>query len=87
MSKTKLTLYVDKEISEKARKISKITGRSISSIVSDFIYKSDLENRSFIISEKVEKWLGIAGSKGDESYKKIRDKVYEEKLKRYETSS
>ena len=81
MAKTKLTLYVDKDISKKAKKISKITGKSISSIVSDFIYRQDLENSDYVISEKVEKWVGIAGSKPDESYKKLRDQAFEEKLK------
>jgi len=87
MNKTKLTLYVDKEISEKAKKISKITGKSISNIVSDFIYKQYLESNNFEISEKVEKWIGIANSKAGESYKKLRDRIYEEKLKKYEGTS
>ncbi|MHB1253374.1 MAG: DUF6364 family protein [Candidatus Humimicrobiaceae bacterium] len=87
MSKTKLTLYVDKEISEKAKKISKITGKSISNIISDFIYKQDSESNNFKISEKVEKWVGIANLKSEESYKILRDKIYEEKLKKYEGTS
>jgi len=87
MSKTKLTLYVDKDISDKAKKISKITGKSISGIISDFIYKQDLENNNYMISEKVEKWVGIANSREDKSYKKLRDKIYEEKLKKYEGTS
>ena len=92
MSKTKLTLYVDKEISEKAKRISKITGKSISGIVSDFIYKQDLNLKNttnHMVSEKVEKWIGVSNTKAvkpDESYKELRDKMYEEKLKKYENT-
>jgi len=85
MGKTKLTLYVNKEISEKAKKISKITGRSISSLVSEFICKQDINNNNLKISEKVSRWIGVA--KSEESYKELRDKTYEEKLKKYEDST
>jgi len=50
MSKTKLTLCVDKKVSDKAKKISRITGKSIS---------------NFKISEKVSRWAGIAESDKD----------------------
>jgi len=82
MGKTKLTLYVDEEVSQKAKKISKLTGKSISSLVSDFLNNLDLSNHDFKVSEKVSRWQGIASS--DKSYKKLRDEVFEEKLKNYE---
>jgi hypothetical protein len=82
MSKTKLTLYVDKEVSERAKKISKITGKSISNIVTDFINKQDLNINDFRISEKVSKWAGFA--KSDKDYKELRDEVIKDKIKKYE---
>lgn len=50
MSKTKLTLYIDKKVRDKAKKISRITGKSIP---------------NFKISEKVSHWVGIAESDKD----------------------
>ena len=82
MSKTKLTLYIDKEVSDKAKKISRISGKSISKLVTDFLNKQDLENNSFKISEKVSRWAGIAVSNKD--YKELRDEVINEKIKKYE---
>ena len=82
MSKTKLTLYVDKEVSERAKKISRITGKSVSNIVTDFINKQDLKINDFKISEKVSKWAGFA--KSDKDYKELRDEVVEDKVKKYE---
>jgi len=84
MSKTKLTLYIDKEVSDKAKKISRISGKSISKLVTDFLNKQDLENNSFKISEKVSRWAGIAVSNKD--YKELRDEVINEKIKKYEDS-
>jgi len=84
MSKTKLTLYIDKEVSDKAKKISRISGKSISKLVTDFLNKQDLENNSFKISEKVSRWAGIAVSNKD--YKELRDEVIDEKIKKYEDS-
>ena len=82
MSKTKLTLYVDKEVSERAKKISRITGKSISNIITDFINEQDLSINDFIISEKVSKWAGFA--KSDKDYKELRDEVIIDKMKKYE---
>jgi len=87
MSKTKLTLYVDKEVSEKAKRLSKISGKSISSIISDFIYRQKLENNDFKISEKVKKWVGIADAKEKKEYKELRDIIFKEKIKKYESTS
>lgn len=84
MSKTKLTLYVDKEVSDKAKKISRITGKSISKLVTDFFNKHDLESSNFKISEKVSRWAGIAES--DKDYKELRDEVIYGKIKKYEDS-
>lgn len=87
MAKTKLTLYVEKDISEKAKKLSEISGKSISNIVSDYIYRQDLERNDFKVSDKVKKWIGVADTETKDHYKILRDKTYEEKLKKYESTS
>lgn len=87
MAKTKLTLYVEKDISEKAKKLSEISGKSISNIVSDYIYSQDLERNDFKISDKIKKWIGVAETEVKDHYKVLRDKIYDEKLKKYESTS
>ena len=82
MSKTKLTLYIDKEVIDKAKRMSKIMGKSISNLVTDFINEQYPITQDFKISEKVSKWAGFAQS--DKDYKELRDEVMEEKLERYE---
>jgi hypothetical protein len=84
MSKTKLTLYIDKEVIERAKKMSKIMGKSISNLVTDFINEQYPVGRDFKISEKVSKWAGFASS--DKEYKELRDEVIEDKIERYEDS-
>ncbi len=87
MAKIKLTLYVEKDISQKAKKLSEISGKSISNIVSDYIYIQDLERNDFKISDKVKKWIGVANIEVKDDYKILRDKTYEQKLKKYEGTS
>jgi hypothetical protein len=82
ISKTKLTLYIDKEVIERAKRISKVMGKSISNLVTDFINEQYLITRDFKISEKVSKWTGFASS--DKEYKELRDEVMEDKMERYE---
>ena len=77
MAKTKLTLYVEKDISEKAKKLSEISGKSISNIVSDYIYSQDLERNDFKISDKVKRWIGVAETEVKDHYKLLRDKIYD----------
>jgi hypothetical protein len=84
MSKTKLTLYIDKEVIERAKKMSKIMGKSISNLVTDFINEQYAVTQDFKISEKVSKWTGFASS--DKGYKELRDEVIKDKLVRYEDS-
>lgn len=66
------------------KKISRITGKSISNIVTDFINEQDLDMNNFQISEKVSKWAGFA--KSDKDYKQLRDEVIEDKIKKYENT-
>ncbi len=78
MTKTKLTLYVDKSISKKAKKISNISGKSISSMVSDYFNYKEEQFLKYKISESVNKWIGIA--KTDKTYKELRDELISDKI-------
>jgi hypothetical protein len=64
--------------------MSKIMGKSISNLVTDFINEQYPVNQEFKISEKVSKWAGFASS--DKDYKELRDEVIKDKLERYEDS-
>ena len=68
MSKTKLTLYVDKEVSKRAKRISRMTGKSISSIVTEFINKQDSVINDFRISDKVSKSDFVLSNNGSLSF-------------------
>ena len=65
-------------------KISRMTGKSISSIITEFINKQDSAINDFRISEKVSKWAGFA--KSEKEYKELRDEVMEDKIKKYENT-
>ena len=78
MTKTKLTLYVDKSISKKAKKISNISGKSISSMVSDYFNYKEEQLLKYEISESVNKWIGIA--KTDKTYKELKDELISDKI-------
>ena len=78
MTKTKLTLYVDKNISKKAKKISNISGKSISSMVSDYFNYKEEQFLKYKISESVNKWIGIA--KTDKTYKELKGELISDKI-------
>jgi hypothetical protein len=78
MVKTKLTLYVDKNISEKAKIISDISGKSISAMVSEYFNYKEEEFLKHKISESTTKWIGIA--KTDKTYKELRDESISDKI-------
>jgi len=82
MSKTKLTLYIDTEVIDRAKRMSKIMGKSISGLVTDYINEQYSISNDFKISEKVSKWAGFANS--DKGYRQLRDEVIEDKMERYE---
>jgi len=79
LKKTKLTLYVNKEISKKAKKISDISGKSISNMVSDYFIKKDNKIIKLKISKPVSKWIGVLET--TKTYKKLRDEIITDKLK------
>ncbi len=85
MQKTKLTLYINKEISKKAKKISNLSGKSVSSMVKDYFISREKEINNIDIDSSISKWIGILEI--SKPYKKLRDELIEDKLKKYENIS
>jgi hypothetical protein len=80
---TKLTLTIDKEIIERAKKYAAEKGRSLSDMVENyfkFLTESKLEEKSETLSPRVKRLRGILKVKSDFDYKKILD---EERIKKY----
>ncbi len=80
---TKLTLTIDKEIIEQAKKYATEKGRSLSDMVENyfkFLTESKLEEKSETLSPRVKRLRGILKVKSDFDYKKILD---EERIKKY----
>lgn len=81
MPKTKLTLYVDKDTSKLAKNISKISGKSVSELFSDYFAEKAGKLAELTISDRVQKWVGIIES--PKSYKELRDELVTNKIKKY----
>lgn len=80
---TKLTLTLDKEVIEQAKKYASAKGRSLSEVVSNyfkFITESD-DVPDLSLSPRTNKLKGILKVDSSFDYKKILD---EERVKRYE---
>ena len=80
---TKLTLTIDKEIIEQAKKYAAEKGRSLSDMVENyfkFLTESKLEEKSETLSPRVKRLRGILKVRSDFDYKKILD---EERIKKY----
>lgn len=84
MSKSKLTLYMNKDITELAHKTAKLSGKSISTMVKEYFVKKERGTRSKEISPSVFKWVGLLKTK--KSYKQLRDDHITSRLKKYENT-
>ena len=82
MAKTKLTLYVDKETSELAKKIAAYKGKSVSELVSGYFTSEAYKINDLRISDSVSKWIGIIET--DKTYKELKEEIITEKVKKYE---
>ncbi len=82
MSKAKLTLYMDEDITKLAHKTARLSGKSVSNMVKEFFIKKEKELRSEEISSSVSKWVGILKTK--KAYKKLRDEYVGSRLQKYE---
>lgn len=77
---TKLTLSIDNEVIIKAKKYAKISGRSLSDLIENYLKKiisSDVED--FTISPKVRNLMGSIRVPEDFDYKSELTKTLEEK--------
>ncbi|MGA1840313.1 MAG: DUF6364 family protein [bacterium] len=84
--KTKLTLYVDKEVSDLAREIATLTGKSISTLVKEFFIEKAKKTKKFQINPSLNKWVGILNT--SEDYKVLRDKfIIDNRIEKYENIS
>ena len=82
MTKTKLTLYVDKETSELAKKIAAYKGKSVSELVSSYFTSEAYKINDLRIADSVSKWIGIIET--DKTYKELKEEITTEKIKKYE---
>ena len=82
VTKTKLTLYVDKETSELAKKIAAYKGKSVSELVSGYFTSEAYKINDLRISDSVSKWIGIIET--DKTYKELKEEITTEKIKKYE---
>lgn len=81
--KTKLTLTIEKEVIETAKKYAKEKGQSLSEIVENYfklIAGKQVKTKEQERSPRVKKLRGILKTKGDFDYKKI---LSEELSKKY----
>jgi len=85
MTKTKLTLYVDKEISEIAKKIAKLSGKPISTLVKEYFTDKAKQIEQTYIEESVKEWIGVLNT--SKNYEELREEIVAEKLKKYEVIS
>ncbi|MBI5194723.1 MAG: hypothetical protein HZA10_00205 [Nitrospirae bacterium] len=82
MPKSKLTLYMDEDITRLAHKTAKLTGKSVSVMVKEFFLQREKESQSKEISPFVSRWIGMLRTK--KSYKALRDEHIASRLKKYE---
>ena len=80
---TKLTLTIDKEVIEQAKKYATEKGRSLSDLVENYfkyLTERKLEERPETLSPRVERLRGILKVKPDFDFKKT---LGEERIKKY----
>ena len=80
MRKTKLTLYIDEDVSRKAKKVAQIAGKSISVMVKDYFNQKEAKIVKFKISEPVSKWVGSLET--SKSYKELRNEIMNDKIEK-----
>ncbi|MEI7616930.1 MAG: DUF6364 family protein [Actinomycetota bacterium] len=82
MTKTKLTLYVDKETSELAKKIAAYKGTSVSELVSGYFTSEACKINDLKISDSIFRWIGVIET--NKTYKELKEEIITEKIKKYE---
>ncbi|MBI5206843.1 MAG: hypothetical protein HY934_03535 [Candidatus Firestonebacteria bacterium] len=82
MAKTKLTLYIDKEIGVMAKKSARLSGKSISTLVKEYFVIKNKQTNKIEIPESIYRWIGIMDN--IKTYKELRDNYIDERLEKYE---
>jgi hypothetical protein len=85
VSRTKLTLYVDKDIARLAHKTARLSGQSISNIVQDYFIEKGRRAHSKEISASVSKWIGILETR--KTYKDLRGEHVDNRRLKYEDTA
>lgn len=82
MGKAKLTLYLDEKIIRLAKKIAKLSEKSISALVQSFFLKEAKSIKHCEIDTEITSWIGILDTKKE--YRELRDSYIEENIEKYE---
>ncbi len=82
MTKAKLTLYVDEDVSELAHKTAKLSGQSISRLVQNFFLRKGRMMRETEISPSISAVAGTLRTK--KTYSELRDELVQARLDKYE---
>ncbi len=85
MSKTKLTLYIDKDVARLAHETARLSGQSISNMVKKYFIERGRMARSTEISAGVSKWIGILET--TKTYKELRGEHVDNRLLKYEDTA
>ena len=80
LRKTKLTLYIDEDVSKKAKKVAQVAGKSISVMVKDYFNQKEAKIVRFKISDPVNKWVGMLET--SKSYRELRNEIMNDKIEK-----
>ena len=81
MGKAKLTLYLDEKIIRMAKKIAKLSEKSISALVQSFFLKQAKSIKNSEIDTDIANWIGILDT--EKEYKELRDSYIKENIEKY----
>jgi hypothetical protein len=81
MPKGKLTLSLDKEVSQLAHRTARLSGKSISTLLKEYLLQEERKINSHEVSPSVVKWIGLL--KTSKTYKELREEQIGFKIKKY----
>lgn len=81
MSKGKLTLSLDKEMNQLAHRTARLSGKSISTLLKEYLLQEERKIQSRQVSSSIEKWIGLL--KTSKTYKELREEQIGFKIEKY----
>ena len=81
MPKGKLTLSVDKEVNQLAHRTARLSGKSISTLLKEYLLQEERKINSHEVSPSVAKWIDLL--KTSKTYKELREEQIGFKIKKY----